>query len=53
MVSIMQTKISEYQRHGVQEQTLGRLKLSRLLIWWNVFPDALATVESHLSGTSI
>ena len=30
-------------RHGVQEQTIGRKKCSRLLTWGNVFFDALAT----------
>ena len=33
--------------HGVQEQTLGQKKLSRLLTRWNVFTNALATYSAQ------
>ena len=34
-------------KYGVQGPTLGRIKLSRLLTRWNVFPDAFATNQGQ------
>ena len=43
MIMMMMMMMIMIMMHGVQEQTLGQKKLSRLLTRWNVFTNALAT----------
>ena len=44
---VMESLNGRVQHHGVQEQTLGQKKLSRLLTRWNVFSNALATYSAQ------
>ena len=41
------TEIKSVTVHGVQEQTLGRIKLSKILTWGDVFPDAFVICQGQ------
>ena len=41
------TEIKSVTVHGVQEQTLGRIKLSKILTWGDVLPDAFVICQGQ------